>query len=113
MSKSLDKLTVEIKFLWKEHLETAFPENFRGEDIDGIHFVLLDADIAGCVSSFIDSGNLNLYQTAILGLCFRDIEYILHILDKEEIEYFQRLGRLSELVLKAVAQKNSFEHYRK
>jgi hypothetical protein len=29
---------------------------------------VLDADVAGCVDTFLSRGNLNLYQTAILGL---------------------------------------------
>ncbi|WP_344661241.1 hypothetical protein [Catenulispora subtropica] len=36
--------------LWDEHLEAEFPAALRGKDIASIDMVMLDADIAGCVS---------------------------------------------------------------
>jgi hypothetical protein len=100
----------EIAALWEEHLNTSFPADYAGKDVNGIDFTMLDANIAGCVSSFVDAGNLNLYQTAMLGLSYRDTDFILPILNEEGTAYFRRLGRLAELVLKAVAAKNHGEH---
>jgi hypothetical protein len=57
-----------IEELWQEHLSASFPEDFAGKDVNGIDFIMLDANIAGCIQTFIESGNLNLYQTAILGI---------------------------------------------
>jgi hypothetical protein len=59
-----------INELWQEHLATPFPKKFRGKDINRIDFVMLDADIAGCVTTYLERGNLNLYQTAMLGLSY-------------------------------------------
>ena len=101
-----------IKELWKEHQLTPFPKGYRGKDVSGIDFVMLDADVAGCVTSFLSRGNLNLFQTAILGLCYRDLGYVLPILNDEGKAYYWRLERLAELVLKAVAAKNKKEHDR-
>lgn len=99
-----------IEELWKEHLSVAFPKDYRGKDVSGIDFVMLDADVAGCVDSFLERGNLNLFQTATPGLCYRDLNYVIPILNDEGRAYYWRLERLAELVLKAVAIKNRKEH---
>ena len=101
-----------IRELWNEHKKAAFPKGYPGKDISGIDFVMLDADVAGCVSSFLGRGNLNLYQTAILGLSYHHLSYVIPIINDEGREYFWRLERLAELVLKAVARKNENEHKR-
>jgi hypothetical protein len=61
-----------IKDLWDEHLATPFPKGCRGRDLNGIDFVLLDANIAGCVRTFVERGKLRMFQTAVLGLSYRD-----------------------------------------
>ena len=57
-----------ISDLWEEHKSAQFPKGFAGKDISGIDFVMVDSDVAGCVTTFLGRGNLNLYQTAMLGL---------------------------------------------
>ena len=39
-----------IEELWKEHQSAPFPEAYAGKDVSGIDFVMLDADVAGCVA---------------------------------------------------------------
>ena len=92
-----------IKDLWKEHLATPFPKECRGRDLNGIDFVLLDANIAGCVQTFVERGKLNLFQLAMLGLSYRDATFVIPTLNDEGAAYFWRLERLAELVLKAIA----------
>lgn len=99
-----------IEELWKEHQSAPFPKSYRAKDVNGIDFVMLDADVAGCVDSFLGRGNLNLFQTALLGLCYRDLTYVIPILNEEGRDYYWRLERLAELVLKAVAETNRKEH---
>ena len=99
-----------IEELWKGHVATPFPKGFRAKDVDGIDFVMLDADIAGCVDTFLRRGNLNLFQTARLGLCYRHCSYVTPILNEEGAAYFWRLERMAELVLKEVALKNEKQH---
>ena len=70
---------------------------------------MLDADIAGCVSTFISTGNLNLQQAAVLGLCYRDSLFIMSVINENGQEYFWRLGRLAELVLKAIRMTTPHE----
>jgi len=112
MEENLEFLTDQINELWSGHLGESFPETLAGKDINGIDLVSLDSDIAGCVLSFIEEGNLNLFQTATLGLCFQSASFVMSILNREGRKYFGRLERLAELVLKAVAQKNLAEHLR-
>ncbi len=99
-----------IRTLWKEHRCAPFPKGFGGKDVSGIDFVMLDANVAGCVDTFLSRGNLNLYQAAILGLSYRDLSYVIPIINDEGKEYFWRLERLAELVLKSVALGNENEH---
>lgn len=108
----MDKNSEEslIAELWKEHIAAPFPKGFRGKDVSGIDFVVLDATVAGCVDTFLSRGNLNLFQTATLGLSYRNLSHIMPILNEEGAAYFWRLERLAELVLKVVALKNEKEH---
>ncbi len=101
-----------IDELWKEHTNTVFPKEFRGKDVSGLNFVLLDADVAGCVDTFLRRGKLNLFQTAMLGLSYRNLSCVMPILNDEGAAYFWRLERIAELVLKAVALKSEKEHKR-
>jgi hypothetical protein len=94
-----------IETVWKEHRETRFPAVCRAADIDRIDFVMLEADIAGCVSTFLQRGTLDLWRTAILGICYRNVTYVLPQMPKEGRLYFQRLGRLARLVLDAVREQ--------
>ena len=45
-----------IAELWKEHLAAPFPKGLQAKDVKGIDLVSLDADIAGCVDSFVEQG---------------------------------------------------------
>lgn len=99
-----------ISHLWQEHLAAPFPNGLRGKDINGVDFVVLDADIAGCVSSFLKKEKLNLYQTAILGLSYQRVSHIVTLLNDEQAAYYSRLGRLAELILKATARDNEAHH---
>ena len=95
-----------IEALWQEHRAASFPKGFRGKDVSGIDFVVLGSQIAGCVSAFAERGKLSIYQMAVPGLAYRDATYILPILNEDGAEYFWRLERLAELVLKQVAKKD-------
>lgn len=94
-----------IKKIWEEHREARFPSVCRGAEIDGIDFVMLDADIAGCVSTFLKRGTLDLWRTAILGVCYRNVTYVLPQLPDEGRLYFERLERLARLVLDVVREQ--------
>jgi hypothetical protein len=88
-----------ILHLWQQHELAAFPPGCRGADVDGVHLVLVDADVAGCVLTFLESGTLDAQRHEILQRCAADIERILPQLDQQATVHFQRLGALAALVL--------------
>jgi len=94
-----------IEDVWKEHREASFPSVCRGRDVDGIDFVVLDADIAGCVSTFLQRRQLDLWRTAVLGVCYRNVTYVLARTPIEGRVHFQRLERLARMVLDAVREQ--------
>ena len=93
----------QIRQLWKEHLRP-FPRSLAGHEVDSIDLVLLDSTIAGCVSTFLARGTLDLWRTAVLGLCYQDVRIVYPILNMEGSAYFWQLERMAELVLKEVAR---------
>lgn len=107
MKETSEFLKKEIKEHWQEHIKAKFP---NVADVNSIVLVSLDADIAGCIASFIDVDDLNLFQTATLGLCYKQVSFVIEFLDEESADYFRRLEKLSELVLKAVAKNHYAEH---
>ena len=79
-----------------------FTAKLRGRDLDGVDFVMLDADIAGCVDSFMKHSKLTVFQASTLGLCYHNSSQVISVLYEEGTEYFWRLSRLAELVLREV-----------
>jgi hypothetical protein len=94
-----------IEDIWQEHREATFPSVCRGHDVDGIDFVILDADIAGCVSSYLRRRELDLWRTAVLGVCYRNVSYVLGRMPVEGRDHFERLERLARMVLDAVREQ--------
>jgi hypothetical protein len=89
-----------IEQLWNEHNQTRFPAACRARDIDGVDFVLLDADIAGCVQTFLKrKRTLDPWRMAVLGICYRNARYVLPHLEPEPRAYFERLEQLAGAVL--------------
>ena len=92
-----------IEQLWQEHYSAEFPTGCAGEEIEGIDLASLDGDTAGCISTFLmRRGELDLWRTAALGLCYRDLTIVIQQLDGEARDYFYRLETLSKLVLESV-----------
>jgi hypothetical protein len=93
-----------IEELWQEHKHAGFPSGYGGEEIEGIDLALLDADIAGCVETYIKRRRLDLERTAALGLCYRDCTVAVRGLNGVVREYFLRLEKLAMLVLQLVIE---------
>jgi hypothetical protein len=87
--------------LWDEHLLAPFPTRLRGEEIDGIDMVMLDADIAGCVSTWLgNKGRLDETRRGWLEGSLDDLARVLRLLaDEDERAYYERLRRLAQLAL--------------
>ncbi len=93
----------KILELWDIHLAGKFPRGYGGETVEGIDLVLLDSAVAGCVTTFIkNDGKLDVWRTAILGLCCRDLNIVTYHLSGEAKEFYSRLETLSNLVLKDI-----------
>jgi hypothetical protein len=91
----------EGRRLWDEHMSAPFPSRLRGEEIDGVEMVLLDADIAGCVSTWLGNhGRLDEQRQGVLKSCLDDLARVLPLLDDvEEHAYYERLGVVGRLAL--------------
>ncbi|WP_405783532.1 hypothetical protein [Streptomyces sp. NBC_00859] len=83
--------------LWEKHLRAPFPPHMRGQVIEGEDMVLLDAGIAGCVSSSL-SGSLEGERRQILLNCLADVENVLPLIDDGAgAKYYEHL-RLMAMV---------------
>ena len=89
-----------IEALWKEHLAAAFPSVCCSEEVDGIDLVMLDADIAGCVSTFLGGrGHLDDQRMGILQQCRGELTTVLPRLPTAAREYYLRLQKMADLAL--------------
>jgi hypothetical protein len=96
-------MTATIAQLWQEHLDDEFPSGVRGAELEGHDLVMLDADIAGCVRAFLDEGGrLDLWRTAILGLCHGGAVLAARALADPARAYYARLELIARLTLEAV-----------
>ncbi|KKK05318.1 hypothetical protein LQ51_14810 [Micromonospora sp. HK10] len=86
--------------LWQEHLRAPFPDRLREADVAGVSMVLLDADLAGCVSVWRSAGGTkDDGRLRILERRLGDLDQVLDLLgDPDEATYCRRLGRLARLV---------------
>ncbi|MFE3206185.1 hypothetical protein [Embleya sp. NPDC059237] len=90
--------------LWDEHLRASFPPHVRGREFEHegrlFDMVLLDADIAGCVSSSL-SGPLDEQRQGLLLVCLAAVEKVLPSIDDEAgaIEYYERLREMAALAV--------------
>ncbi|MEV6056995.1 hypothetical protein [Streptomyces sp. NPDC052107] len=85
--------------LWQEHLDAKFPAGLRGAELDGIDLVMLDADIAGCVTTWRNNGGfLDVERLRILRDCITEFDKVLPLLvDTEELRYYKRLHQLATI----------------
>ena len=94
----------QLRRLWREHQEGPYPEGYRGVEVAGVELVMLDADIGGCISTYLaKGGRLDLQRTAILGRCYRDVALAVRELTGPTRDYFTRLERMAASVLEALS----------
>jgi hypothetical protein len=95
------RMTVAAE-VWKAHRDAAFPGRLRSADIAGVDIVMLDADVAGCVSSWLDNGGaIDDRRWDILASCERDLERVVPQLSGYEADYCQRLLDMTAVILSA------------
>ena len=98
---------MSIADLWRDHQAASFPSGCGGKEIEGIDLVMLDADIAGCVSTFVSAGHLDLDRKRILSQCREEIEVVLQSLQGEAKDYYTRLHKLAVLILEDCAKSKT------
>ncbi|MDT0457670.1 hypothetical protein RM550_18315 [Streptomyces sp. DSM 41527] len=83
--------------LWDEHLQAPFPAGLRGVESGGTDLVLLDAETAGCVLTWLNNGGtLDPERTRVLRSRIEDLDRVIpEIPDSAGIQYCQRLRRLA------------------
>jgi hypothetical protein len=97
----------ELKKLWDAHIQVKFPKGYAGTEVEGIDLMLLDTFTSGCISTFLDrNGNLDLWRTAILGVCYRDLAIVNRELEGDVLEYFILLENMAKLVLQGVIRNS-------
>jgi hypothetical protein len=101
--KNQHDLRAAVSALWTDHLGAAFPARLRGEEIAGVDVVMLDADIAGYVTSWEGRGRVSDGQRQHrLRQLLRDMDLVLDgLVDSPEVEYFARLRALAKLMYAA------------
>ncbi|MFJ7086868.1 hypothetical protein ACIQU8_27000 [Streptomyces griseus] len=99
-----DEFEAAVSHVWQEHLQAAFPTGLRGAERAGIDLVLLGADIAGCVSTWLSNGgSLDDRRSSVLHRRITDLERILPVLAvTDDVPYWQRLYRLGCRVSESV-----------
>lgn len=87
--------------LWDVHLRADFPDRLRGVDLLGVDMVMLDADIAGCVSTWLGNrGSLDEGRQGVLARCMADLDRVLPILvGQQERAYYGRLRAMAVATL--------------
>jgi hypothetical protein len=89
--------------LWGAYRFEPFPRGVAGRKVRGIDLAMLDTFTAGCIQTFVDRKcKLDLWRTAILGRCYRDLSVVSSGLKGPAKAYFRRLEVLSGLVLQIV-----------
>jgi uncharacterized protein (UPF0276 family) len=84
--------------LWKAHARAPFPAHLRGEEIEGEDMMVLDAHIAGCVSTLMSSP-LDNHQRSILAESVAVAEKVLSSVEDRDgaVEYCTRLRDMAVL----------------
>jgi hypothetical protein len=93
-------VTSEILNLWQQYSSAAFPKGYGHNEIDGIDLPLLDAEIASCIHMYMYNGvQLDSRRAKILRERLIDLNNVVLFLDGDELQYFNRLRELANLVL--------------
>ena len=88
-----------IDQLLQAHYQLPYPDGFRIQ-LANVDLEMLDAEVAGLASSFVEQGRLTAHQLPILRGCLAEAERILPLLDGPAREYFFGLRDLAAEVLK-------------
>lgn len=97
-----------LETLWREHVQSPFPEGLAGQLVAGVCVVSLDTLAAGCIDTFLSrAGKLDHWRTALLGLCYHDLAVVAPELEGEMQRYIRRLEQLTRMILEAVRDETN------
>lgn len=89
----------DIHHNWTQLREKGFPPQCRGRSVHGLDLVMLDADVAGCVLTFLGRGTLDRGRIKILSLSKKRFNQVIAGLDGHPRFYYRQLRRLISAVL--------------
>jgi hypothetical protein len=86
--------------LSEAHLHAPFPARLRGAEIASVDMILLDADTAGCVKTWLDNnGRLDTRRREVITSCLDRLDRVLpHLADQDDAAYYNRLRGLAVLL---------------
>jgi len=89
-----DPKRTAIASSWRRQMERPCPPGLRGEEIHGVDMVMLDADVAGCVQSWLKSSfDLDVQWVRILRTCLDALDRVLpELSDQWKVEYYSGFG---------------------
>ena len=99
-----EELVTTVDRLFEEHQHAVLPRRFREETpAAGVDLVLLDAHLAGCVSTWLHGGGrLDAAHRPVVRDCLRDLDQLLPRLTYgHERRYVERLRELARLLVQA------------
>jgi len=89
----------DIFRIWVRLRQKLFPSNCRGVDIRGVDLLMLDSDVAGCVSTFLMQGRLEQNQTEALYYCDECLDVVNLELEGYEGWYYRQLKALTSAII--------------
>jgi hypothetical protein len=96
----IDVRVADVAALWATQRSAPFPSRLRGAEIAGVDIVMLDAQVAGCVSSWLSNGgSLDRRRRDALAACRDHLDRVIPELAGAEAIYCRRLRDLGVLVL--------------
>jgi hypothetical protein len=96
-----DERVTAVTRLWQAHLQAPFPARLRGADIYGIDMVMLDADTAGCVDTWLGHPvqPASEARSRTISTCLNKLNHVLPLLTNPvEADYYRRLRDLANLI---------------
>ena len=85
---------------WNKLRQKLFPTDCRGKVINGICIDLLEADFAGCITTFTGGRNLSREQIQYLIATREKLNTVIGDLHGYSGYYFRQLGLIGSLILK-------------
>jgi hypothetical protein len=93
---------MNVNRLWTEFMQLPFPDACAGEEVEGMCLVSLDSYTAGCISTFVDRGQLDPSRLDILRHCATELQRVLPKLKDKPLQYFTLLNDLVTATLQEV-----------